>query len=33
VQMGVPDGGGQMSVAHGVKLVVQGERVALTGAE
>jgi uncharacterized protein YkwD len=33
VQMGIPDGGGQMTVAHGVRLVVQGERVTLTGAE
>lgn len=33
VQIGIPGGGGQMTVAHGVQLVVQGERVQLTGAE
>ncbi len=33
VQLGVPDAGGRMAVAHGMRIVVQGERVQLLGGE
>ena len=33
VQIGVRDGGGQMAVAHGMRVVVEGERVHLVGGQ